>query len=105
MRKFKGIRTNTVYTEIFSDEKGSLLEAGDIRTFYGYEFVRDWFEEVKEPVKITFWKNLWQRKDGSYFFGCDWPDEISAIRDAKDIPGSLHKFVETVKFEHIVEGK
>lgn len=103
MRKFKGIRTGSVYTEIFSDEKGILLEVEGFRVFHSNEWVRDHLKEIKEPVKITIWKNVWQREDdGSYFFGCDWPDEQSAKRDANDICRAL-KHIKTVKFEEEIK--
>lgn len=102
MRKFKGTYIDRVYTEIFSDEKGLLLESQDgYRSFYTHQWVREHFTEIKEPVKVIFWKNLWQRKDGSYFLGCDWPDEKSAKRDY--YVGETLKYIKTVKFETEIE--
>lgn len=99
MRKFEGRFSSNAYIEIFSDEKGSLLEhvCGD-RVFFTREFMRDYLTEIKEPVKLTVWKNVWQRKDGLYFFGCDWPDEQSAKTDGT-LFMSTNKYIKTVKFE------
>lgn len=98
MRKFKGNNTGNIYTEIYSDERGSLLEQNDYRVWHNTKWVRDCLTEIKEPVKITVWKNVWQRRDGSYLLGCDWYDEESAKRDACEVIGAI-KYIKTVKFE------
>lgn len=104
MRKFKSIHTGRVYTEIFSDEKGLFLEhQSGYRCFFKHNEIEWNLIEIKEPVKITFWKNLWQRRDGSYFFGCDWSDEKSAKRDAYDVGETTIKYIKTVKFETEIE--
>lgn len=105
MRKFKANYTGDVFTEVFSDEKGTLLEyENGHRSFYTIAWMRGYFTEIKEPVKLVVWKNVWRRKDGSYFLGCDWPDEKSAKLDSNDSCATI-EYIKTVKFEHTIEGE
>lgn len=90
--KYRCKNTGTVYTVVFSDERGMLIEnVATVRSWWTKKEVERLFEEYREPRTAKGYANIWERPDGSIKIGLplDTREEaelvISAVNDRLDI--------------------